>query len=59
MAIYLCHECDEFIDDDWDPCTEVNGELVCPACVEEMGLIDDGWIDMSALDKFLAERGGD
>lgn len=34
MAIYLCAKCDRFFDDDYDPCEEVNGDLVCPGCYE-------------------------
>ena len=36
MAVYYCQECDSYVDDDWHPCQEVKGELVCPDCYEEM-----------------------
>lgn len=39
MAIYLCYECDNFIDNDWFPCEEhpdKEGELLCPSCYEEI-----------------------
>ena len=35
MAVYLCIDCDQYIDDDWHPGEDVEGELICPACVEE------------------------
>ena len=37
MAIYRCDICDQYIDDDYSPCTEslVNSELICPSCFEE------------------------
>lgn len=36
MAIYRCPECDRMIDDDWNPGTDINGELVCEDCVIEL-----------------------
>jgi len=36
MAMYYCHQCGNYIDDDWCPCTEgPDGELWCPRCYEE------------------------
>lgn len=35
MAIYRCFMCDALVDNDWNPCTEVNGELHCESCAEE------------------------
>jgi len=35
MAIYYCHWCDRYVDDDYFPCEELDGELVCPRCIEE------------------------
>ena len=36
MAIYRCAICDNFVDDDWHPCTEYgDNELICPTCAEE------------------------
>ena len=38
MAIYRCHHCDQYIDDDWEP-GEVDPdddkELICPSCLEK------------------------
>jgi hypothetical protein len=41
MAIYYCEECDKYINDDYNPGTDVNGELVCEDCACEME-DDDG-----------------
>ena len=35
MAVYNCPDCDQYIDDDYHPCTDIDGDLYCPACVEE------------------------
>lgn len=35
MAMYRCFQCDALVDNDWHPCTEVNGELHCESCAEE------------------------
>lgn len=32
MAMIRCAECENFVDDDYDPCEEFNSELVCPDC---------------------------
>lgn len=34
MGVYRCPLCEEFIDNDYFPCEEINGELVCPKCAE-------------------------
>ena len=39
MAIYYCHECDHYIDDDYHPGEEHRaheGELTCPTCIENL-----------------------
>lgn len=35
MSIYRCDVCDEFFDDDWNPCYELGGETVCEECYNE------------------------
>jgi hypothetical protein len=35
MAVYYCVDCDQYIDDDWHHGEDVEGELICPACIEE------------------------
>lgn len=38
MAIYRCDDCEQFIDDDWEPCVEHPDDtcqLLCPACAEK------------------------
>tara|TARA_R110000823_G_scaffold264571_1_gene384691 strand:- start:243 stop:425 length:183 start_codon:yes stop_codon:yes gene_type:complete len=32
MAMYRCHSCDNFVDDDWHP-MEASGD--CPACHDD------------------------
>jgi RNA polymerase subunit RPABC4/transcription elongation factor Spt4 len=38
VAMYLCFECQELVDDDWHPC-EVHPsddtQFICPSCVEK------------------------
>ena len=34
MAIYYCHQHDGYVDNDWFPCEEHEGELICPDCFE-------------------------
>lgn len=36
MAIIRCGNCDTFVDDDWNPCEDVGGELVCTDCAVEL-----------------------
>lgn len=38
MAIILCDNCDEWIDDDYHPFEEnpANGELTCPNCMDAL-----------------------
>ena len=36
MSIYLCAECDNYRDCDYNPCDEINDELVCDECVLEI-----------------------
>ncbi len=49
MAIILCHNCDEFFDNDYDPCEEVDGELWCESCAADRaeGIRADhqSWLD--------------
>ena len=51
MAIVHCFKCDEFVDDDWNPCVDWKGELICPDCAETytcLGCeapVDDGDLD--------------
>lgn len=38
MAMYKCSGCDEYVDDDWLPCTEdkkTEFGLLCPDCAME------------------------
>ena len=36
MAVYKCFDCDQWIDGDWDNCTEVeDNELICTDCSEK------------------------
>ena len=36
MAVYKCFDCDQFIDGDWDNCTEIeDNELICTDCAEK------------------------
>jgi|AOAMet_66_BLW_10_1038536.scaffolds.fasta_scaffold16278_2 hypothetical protein len=41
MAVYRCQECDSYVDNDYNPCEVVKGELVCPDCYEEMQTEDE------------------
>lgn len=45
MAIYLCNNCDAWVDDDWHPMEEhpwanrferYQNEVVCPECATEL-----------------------
>ena len=36
MAMYYCGECGELVDDDYNPGTDIDGELVCESCVSEL-----------------------
>ena len=36
MAIYICEQCQDYKDDDYDPCEDVNGENVCTDCAVEL-----------------------
>lgn len=53
MAVYYCHSCGTYVDDDWHPGVEPNvpedhdaarfmGDLMCPSCCEDFGLDEDG-----------------
>jgi hypothetical protein len=40
MGLYVCANCDEFVDDDYYPAADppvggCEGDLWCPACIEE------------------------
>ncbi|WP_299073268.1 hypothetical protein [uncultured Paraglaciecola sp.] len=38
MAIYYCQECEQYMNDDYDPCQEHPGDnchLICPYCIDE------------------------
>ena len=38
MAMYYCHHCDNYIDDDWhpgEPDPEREFDMICPACKEK------------------------
>jgi len=35
MGIYYCFECDNYLDDDYEPGEDIEGELVCPSCAEQ------------------------
>ena len=35
MSIYYCQHCDRYVDNDWHPCEEIDGQPVCPRCIEE------------------------
>jgi len=34
MAVFYCHSCGNYIDNDYHPGEDIDGELVCPSCVE-------------------------
>ena len=34
MAIVMCANCDSLVDDDYFPCSEYRGELICESCAE-------------------------
>ena len=39
MAIYICDECSELTDGDYNPCEEhpdVESGLICPDCMDEI-----------------------
>ncbi len=36
MSMYYCVKCDEHHDNDYSPCTEVEGELWCEDCATEL-----------------------
>jgi len=38
MAMVLCEECGNVVDDDWNPCEEhpITGELTCPNCMDDL-----------------------
>ena len=40
MAVYVCDECGEYIDNDYDPMEEVGSQLVCTACAVELHEVD-------------------
>jgi len=52
MAVYFCAWCDRYVDDDWYPCEEIDGELVCPRCVEEKETPDE---EIHRINKELSE----
>lgn len=36
MACYRCPECDEMKDDDYYPGVDIDGELYCESCADEL-----------------------
>ena len=36
MGIYVCAHCDNYIDNDYNPCTEYQNNLICPDCDEKI-----------------------
>ena len=36
MAVFYCHGCDEYIDNDWNPGQEIAGEFVCESCYSDI-----------------------
>lgn len=36
MAIYNCIKCDNYIDDDYNPGTEYDNDLICQFCIEDI-----------------------
>lgn len=36
MGMYYCNNCDNYIDNDYHPCEEWIGDLVCPSCYEDL-----------------------
>ena len=40
MAVYMCPGCNEYIDDDYFPGSDVDGELYCEDCSEECHLCE-------------------
>ena len=59
MAVYQCHNCDAWLDDDWHPMEthpwakrfkKYQNDVVCPSCAGELEqeMIDaarDAWLD--------------
>lgn len=35
MAIVMCAHCDSLVDDDYFPCSEYKGELICDSCADD------------------------
>ncbi len=36
MAMYICEECDSWMDDDYNPMEDFQGKCVCPDCSVEL-----------------------
>lgn len=36
MAVIFCEKCDQFVDDDYSPCTDIAGMFICESCMCEM-----------------------
>ena len=36
MAVYFCNECSKYVDDDYNPGVDIDGELVCEDCACEI-----------------------
>jgi hypothetical protein len=36
MAVYYCHRCDRYIDNDYDPCEIIDDEMICGSCYEDI-----------------------
>ena len=36
MSCYLCHLCQNLIDNDYHPCEEYQGQLICDDCAAQL-----------------------
>ena len=57
MSVYYCQECDRYVDNDWQPCEEYEGELICPSCFEDLEDTCGG--DGTVIDKGTKEAAPD
>ena len=42
MAVYMCGYCDELKDDDYNPCSDWFGDLICEDCATELSCEECG-----------------
>lgn len=56
MSVYYCQECDKYIDNDWFPCEDWEGELVCSSCYDNLELEEDESMSDSRTDDIEAHK---